>query len=148
MSKNSCIRINGERGKIPKRLIGIVHQDDLLLSNLTVKETIRFAAILKSPESYPIECCCFFGCCAAPLILVPVVSPKQQKDDDESSVPSVSSGTRSSIIDVVEDDSAHIVNAKLGSSLAAMGMASSVATNLYEKKHASSSDEEAEQESN
>ena len=51
LSKDSCIRINGGKGKIPKRLIGIVHQDDLLLSNLTVKETIRFAAILKSPKS-------------------------------------------------------------------------------------------------
>lgn len=44
----------------------------------------------------------------------------------------------------MEDDSAHIVNTKLGSSLAAMGMASSVATSLYEKK----SDEEADQEGN
>ena len=50
LSKDSCIRINGERGALPKRLIGIVHQDDLLLSNLTVKETIRFAGRLKSPK--------------------------------------------------------------------------------------------------
>jgi len=50
LSADSCIRINGEKGALPKRLIGIVHQDDLLLSNLTVKETIRFAARLKSPK--------------------------------------------------------------------------------------------------
>jgi len=50
LSSDSCIRINGEKGALPKRLIGIVHQDDLLLSNLTVKETIRFAARLKSPK--------------------------------------------------------------------------------------------------
>ena len=50
LSKDSCIRINGERGSLPKRLVGIVHQDDLLLSNLTVKETIRFAARLKCPK--------------------------------------------------------------------------------------------------
>ncbi len=50
LSKDSCIRINGEQGALPKRLIGIVHQDDLLLSNLTVKETIRFAARLKSSK--------------------------------------------------------------------------------------------------
>eukprot|EP00986_Skeletonema_menzelii_P001763 scaffold488_cov142-Skeletonema_menzelii.AAC.2 len=50
LSADSCIRINGEKGALPKRLIGIVHQDDLLLSNLTVKETIKFAARLKSPK--------------------------------------------------------------------------------------------------
>ncbi len=50
LSKESCIRVNGEKGSLPKRLIGIVHQDDLLLSNLTVKETIKFAARLKSPK--------------------------------------------------------------------------------------------------
>ncbi len=50
LSADSCIRINGEKGALPKRLIGIVHQDDLLLGNLTVKETIRFAARLKSPK--------------------------------------------------------------------------------------------------
>ncbi len=50
LSADSCIRINGEKGALPKRLIGIVHQDDLLLSNLTVKETIRFAARLKSSK--------------------------------------------------------------------------------------------------
>lgn len=50
LSKDSCIRINGERGSLPKRLVGIVHQDDLLLSNLTVRETIRFAARLKCPK--------------------------------------------------------------------------------------------------
>ena len=83
----------------------------------------------------------------APSLIVPAVSPRRSIDDDDSSAPSVWSDTRSSQIDIVEDESAHVVNAKLGSSLAAMGMASSVARNLYEKKHASSSDEEAEEES-
>lgn len=35
----------------PKRLIGVVWQDDLLLSNLTVRETIEFAAKLKTSSS-------------------------------------------------------------------------------------------------
>jgi len=32
-------------------LIGVVWQDDMLLSNLTVRETIAFAAKLKTPAS-------------------------------------------------------------------------------------------------
>mmetsp|Transcript_36097 Transcript_36097/g.66159 ORF Transcript_36097/g.66159 Transcript_36097/m.66159 type:complete len:684 (-) Transcript_36097:150-2201(-) len=47
---DSCIKINGEMGSLPKRLVGVVWQDDLLLSNLTVKETVRFAARLKTPQ--------------------------------------------------------------------------------------------------
>ncbi len=43
------IRCNGEEGNIPKRLVGVVWQDDLLLSNLTVEETIFFSARLKTP---------------------------------------------------------------------------------------------------
>jgi len=43
--------VNGEVGSIPKRLVGVVWQDDLLLSNLTVEETIYFSARLKSPMS-------------------------------------------------------------------------------------------------
>ncbi len=35
--QNSRICINGEEGTLPKRLIGVVWQEDLLLSNLTVK---------------------------------------------------------------------------------------------------------------
>ncbi len=35
----------------PKRLIGVVWQDDVLLSNLTVRETIEFAAKLKTSPS-------------------------------------------------------------------------------------------------
>ncbi|KAL7539285.1 hypothetical protein ACHAXR_012568 [Thalassiosira sp. AJA248-18] len=46
----SCIKTNGEVGSLPKRLVGVVWQDDLLLSNLTVKETVRFAARLKTPQ--------------------------------------------------------------------------------------------------
>ncbi|CAJ1950247.1 unnamed protein product [Cylindrotheca closterium] len=43
------IMVNGEEGRLPKKLVGVVWQDDLLLSNLTVEETIYFAARLKSP---------------------------------------------------------------------------------------------------
>jgi len=35
----------------PRGLIGVVWQDDMLLSNLTVRETIAFAAKLKTPAS-------------------------------------------------------------------------------------------------
>lgn len=48
---NSCIRINGEKGSLPKSLVGVVWQEDLLLPNLTVRETVRFAARLKTPRS-------------------------------------------------------------------------------------------------
>ena len=49
--EDSCIKINGEVGTPPKRMVGVVWQDDLLLSNLTVKETVRFAARLKNPKN-------------------------------------------------------------------------------------------------
>ncbi len=42
--------VNGEEGRLPKQLVGVVWQDDLLLSNLTVEETIYFAARLKTPN--------------------------------------------------------------------------------------------------
>ena len=45
------IQVNGEEGQIPKRLVGVVWQDDLLLSNLTVEENLYFAARLKTPET-------------------------------------------------------------------------------------------------
>lgn len=51
--QSGTITVNGERGRIPKRLVGVVWQDDLLLSNLTVEENIFFAARLKTPESTP-----------------------------------------------------------------------------------------------
>jgi len=44
------ILVNGEEGRLPKRMVGVVWQDDLLLSNLTVEETIYFAARLKTPR--------------------------------------------------------------------------------------------------
>mmetsp|Transcript_45191 Transcript_45191/g.109367 ORF Transcript_45191/g.109367 Transcript_45191/m.109367 type:complete len:684 (+) Transcript_45191:89-2140(+) len=47
------IQVNGEEGRLPKKLVGVVWQDDLLLSNLTVEETIYFAARLKSPAEMP-----------------------------------------------------------------------------------------------
>jgi ABC-type multidrug transport system ATPase subunit len=47
----SLITVNGEEGRIPKRLVGVVWQDDLLLSNLTVEENLYFAARLKTPET-------------------------------------------------------------------------------------------------
>ena len=46
---DGVIRVNGDEGKLPKRLVGVVWQDDLLLSNLTVEETIFFSARLKTP---------------------------------------------------------------------------------------------------
>jgi ABC-type multidrug transport system ATPase subunit len=51
--EGSLITANGEEGHIPKRLIGVVWQDDLLLSNLSVEENIYFAARLKTPEETP-----------------------------------------------------------------------------------------------
>ena len=55
-SDESQITINNDRhnlltkkGGFPKGLAGIVWQDDLLLSNLTVRETIAFAAKMKTP---------------------------------------------------------------------------------------------------
>jgi len=47
--EESTTFVNGEEGSIPKRLVGVVWQDDLLLSNLTIEETIYFSARLKSP---------------------------------------------------------------------------------------------------
>lgn len=49
--QDSVIMVNGEEGKIPKRLVGVVWQDDLMLPNLTVEETIYFSARLKTPSS-------------------------------------------------------------------------------------------------
>ena len=46
---SGVIRVNGDEGNLPKRLVGVVWQDDLLLSNLTVEETIFFSARLKTP---------------------------------------------------------------------------------------------------
>jgi ABC-type multidrug transport system ATPase subunit/ABC-type multidrug transport system permease subunit len=40
--------INGDPGIVPKNLVGVVWQEDLLLSNLTVEETIYFSARLKT----------------------------------------------------------------------------------------------------
>lgn len=51
--EGSSITVNGEEGSIPKRLVGVVWQDDLLLSNLTVEENIYFAARLKTSERVP-----------------------------------------------------------------------------------------------
>mmetsp|Transcript_7961 Transcript_7961/g.16721 ORF Transcript_7961/g.16721 Transcript_7961/m.16721 type:complete len:650 (+) Transcript_7961:1231-3180(+) len=50
-SKDTQILVNGQRGQIPKRLVGVVWQDDLLLSNLTVFENVWYAARLKTPQS-------------------------------------------------------------------------------------------------
>ena len=55
LKEGSEILVNGEAGSIPKRLVGVVWQDDLLLGNLTVKETIYFSAKLKTPQSTPDE---------------------------------------------------------------------------------------------
>ena len=55
LMEGSSSMVNGERGSIPKRLVGVVWQDDLLLSNLTVEETIFFSAKLKSPSHFSDE---------------------------------------------------------------------------------------------
>ncbi|KAL7578591.1 hypothetical protein ACA910_009744 [Epithemia clementina (nom. ined.)] len=51
LSPDSTIWVNGQQGRIPKRLVGVVWQDDLLLSNLTVRENVWYAARLKTPMS-------------------------------------------------------------------------------------------------
>jgi ABC-type multidrug transport system ATPase subunit len=43
-------KVNGSPGRLPKQMVGVVWQDDLLLSNLTVEETIYFGARLKTPS--------------------------------------------------------------------------------------------------
>jgi ABC-type multidrug transport system ATPase subunit len=45
---SGIMKVNGGEGRLPKKMVGVVWQDDLLLSNLTVEETIYFAARLKS----------------------------------------------------------------------------------------------------
>lgn len=49
ISKSSVMKVNGSPGRLPKQMVGVVWQDDLLLSNLTVEETIYFCARLKTP---------------------------------------------------------------------------------------------------
>ena len=48
--RSGQIFINGSKSKMIKSHVGVVWQDDLLLSNLTVEETIMFAAKLKVPQ--------------------------------------------------------------------------------------------------
>ena len=48
---SGSIKVNHSEGTVPKQQVGVVWQDDLLLSNLTVEETIYFAARLKTPSS-------------------------------------------------------------------------------------------------
>lgn len=45
------MKVNHEIGTIPKRYIGVVWQDDLLLSNLTVEENLYMAARLKTSHA-------------------------------------------------------------------------------------------------
>ena len=51
LMEGSLITVNGEEGRIPKRLVGVVWQDDLLLSNLTVEENVWYTARLKTPHN-------------------------------------------------------------------------------------------------
>uniref|UniRef100_A0A7S3LDG0 ABC transporter domain-containing protein n=1 Tax=Amphora coffeiformis TaxID=265554 RepID=A0A7S3LDG0_9STRA len=51
LMEGSLITVNGEEGRIPKRLVGVVWQDDLLLSNLTVEENVWYTARLKTPQN-------------------------------------------------------------------------------------------------
>lgn len=53
LQDGSVIKVNDDEGSIPKRLTGVVWQDDLLLGNLTVEETIYFSAKLKTPSTTP-----------------------------------------------------------------------------------------------
>ena len=46
----STVRSNGNRGRPPAHMVSVVHQDDLMLPNLTVAETIVFAARLKNSD--------------------------------------------------------------------------------------------------
>ena len=46
----STVRSNGNRGRPPAHMVSVVHQDDLMLPNLTVAETIAFAARLKNSD--------------------------------------------------------------------------------------------------
>ena len=48
-NNNSCA---AAIGGVPKHMVGVVWQDDLLLSNLTVEESIYFAARLKTPDTH------------------------------------------------------------------------------------------------
>lgn len=48
---DSAVLVNGEQGRLPKRLVGVVWQDDLLLTNLTVRENVWYTARLKTPPS-------------------------------------------------------------------------------------------------
>jgi len=50
-SRHSHIAVNGSTGEIPKNMVSVVWQDDLLLSNLSVYETVEFAARLKTSSS-------------------------------------------------------------------------------------------------
>ena len=53
--RHGNILLNGKEGNMIKSYAGVVWQDDLLLSNLTVEETIFFAAKLKTPNHVPIH---------------------------------------------------------------------------------------------
>jgi ABC-type multidrug transport system ATPase subunit len=48
---HTMIRVNQEYGNIPKQYLGVVWQEDLLLSNLTVEENLYIAARLKTSTS-------------------------------------------------------------------------------------------------
>jgi len=49
---SGTVRVNGvKRNNLFKRMAGFVEQDDNLLANLTVKETLEFAAATKLPQS-------------------------------------------------------------------------------------------------
>lgn len=49
--EGSHFYINGTRGDVPRRFVGLVYQEDLLLSNLSVFENVFYIARLKMPES-------------------------------------------------------------------------------------------------
>ena len=47
--------MNGEQKPLPRKLVGIVFQDDMMLPALTVFETVKFAADLRMPNCMAIS---------------------------------------------------------------------------------------------
>ena len=87
-----------------------------------------------------------------PVAVAPVAEKGGEKekdnddDDDDSSAHSVWSegGSKTDDDDVVDGENTNPDTAKVGSSLAAMGVASAVTTNMYEKKNDANEEEEEE----
>ena len=59
------IAVNGEEcdGEKMRRISGFVHQEDVILDTMTVREALSFAAQLKLPRSmsYEAKVCCVYA---------------------------------------------------------------------------------------